>query len=78
MNVQWAFHNRVKQQNRKEQKINECLDLRPHCAVEGCKAAYQVATQDQGEVGEQELGVIHGAENTSRIPWRKAKLGLCV
>lgn len=49
----------MKQQDREEQKVNEGLDLSPYGAVEGGKAADQVAAQDQGEIGKQQLRKIH-------------------
>jgi hypothetical protein len=49
----------VKQQHRKQEKINQALDLLPDRAVQGCVAANQIAAQNQGKIWEEELGKIH-------------------
>ena len=51
--VEWAFHNRVKQQHRKQEKINHAVHLLPNRTVQGREAAYQIAAQDQGKIRDE-------------------------
>jgi hypothetical protein len=61
----------VKQQDRKKDVVNEGFSRCPNLAVERGEAADEVAAQDQGEVGEEELSVIHPV----RIPATKLSGG---
>ena len=64
LQVQRAFHNRVKQQHREQEKINQALDLLPDRAVEGRETADQIAAQNQGKIGKEELGKVHRSRIT--------------
>ena len=61
--VQRAFHHRVKQQDREQEKVDQLVHLRPHRAVQRGEAANQVATQNQRKVGEQQRQVVHAGED---------------
>jgi hypothetical protein len=49
----------MKQQHRKQKEVNQTLNLFPHRAVERGVTAHQKTTQNEGEVWEEKLGVIH-------------------
>jgi hypothetical protein len=49
----------VKQQNWEKEKIDQTFHLLPHGAVQGGEAADQIAAQNQGKIGEEELGKVH-------------------
>ena len=56
----------LKQQHREQEEVHQRIYLLPDRAVQCGVAADQVAAQDEGKVGEEQLGVIH----RSRIPAR--------
>jgi hypothetical protein len=53
-----AFDDGRKQQNWKQKVKHQFLDLRPNRAVQRGEATYQVAAQNQSEVGDEELSVV--------------------
>ena len=63
--VQRALHDAVEQQHREQEVVDEALHLLPDLAVERGEAADQVAAQDEREVGEEQLGEVHGASIAS-------------
>jgi hypothetical protein len=54
----------VKQQHRKKKEINQSLNLLPNGAVQRGEAANQIAAQNQGKIGEEQLGKVHTARIT--------------
>ena len=82
--IDGAFHNGVKQQDREQKKINQCFNGLPHRAPQSCVAAQQVAAQNQGKIGKEELGKVHRARITATFcpqgiavsPWSNGCLDL--
>jgi hypothetical protein len=54
----------MKEQNWKQEKVNQTLHLLPDCAVQGGVFADQIAAKNKREIREEELRVIHVIENT--------------
>ena len=55
----------MKQQHRKQEVINQRLHRLPNVALERCETADQITAQNEGEIREQELDVVHAGENNS-------------
>ena len=66
VHIDGTFDDRVEQQDRKEEKIHQRFNRLPHRSVQGRVAANQVAAQDEGEVGEEQLSEVHTARITAR------------
>jgi hypothetical protein len=49
----------LEQQYREQEVVHQALHLLPHRAVERGVAAQQEAAEDEREIGEQQLGVVH-------------------
>jgi hypothetical protein len=47
LNIQIGTRDGGEQQNRKQKVIHQSFNLRPHRAVESCKATQQVTAQDE-------------------------------
>jgi hypothetical protein len=58
----------VKQQDRKQEKINQAVDLLPHRTVQGREAANQIAAQDQGKIRKEKFCKVHSARITNPAP----------
>ena len=63
--VQRAFDNRVKQQDREKNEKDQFFGLLPDRAVQLGVAAHQEAEQDEGEVRDKEFSVVHPARITA-------------
>ena len=72
--IERAFHDGVKQQHRKQEVIDQAFHLLPHGAVLGGEAADQIAAQNQGKVGKEELGKVHSARITAPIDLQGTQL----
>jgi hypothetical protein len=69
--VQRAFHDGVKQQDRKQEEIHQALHRLPYGTVQRRVPAQEIPAQNQGKIGEEQLRVVHG----SRIPSIRLRCG---
>jgi hypothetical protein len=51
----------VKQQDGKQEKIDQTLHLLPNRTVQGCEAANQIAAKDQGKIREKKFSKVHSS-----------------
>jgi hypothetical protein len=63
--IDGAFQNRVKQQDREQEEINQTFNLEPDWAIQPGETANQIAAQNQGKIGKEELGEVHRSRITS-------------
>ena len=69
MQIERAFDNRLKQQDGEKEVVDKAFNLLPDGAVKGGMTADEVAADDQKEIREEELRVIHQMRITVNLPW---------